>query len=116
MSIIEVVLVDRFSRVPLFHHFYPKTDANAHFNSVFSNTGLFNRKTKNTMRFSVIEIRISVVFMHLRSKPTSEIHQKIRDLDGKTEENRLKVPTLSSFFQKKSVFIEKRNTLVDILF
>ena len=28
----------------LFRHFYPKIDANANFNSVFSNIGVFNRK------------------------------------------------------------------------
>ena len=33
--------------------------------------------------------------MHLRSKLTSEMCQKIGVLDGKTEQNRLKVPTLA---------------------
>ena len=39
--------------------------------------------------------------MHLRSKLTLEICPKIGDLDGKTEQNRLKVPTLPLFFFKK---------------
>ena len=64
------VSADRFSRVTIFHRFYPKIDANAHFNSVFSNIGRFNRKTVSTVRFSIIKIRISIIFMHLRSKPT----------------------------------------------
>ena len=28
--------VDTFSRIPLFHHFYPKIVANAHFDPLFS--------------------------------------------------------------------------------
>ena len=39
----------RFSRVPLFHHFYPKTDSNAQFDSVFTNNGRFNRKKVNAL-------------------------------------------------------------------
>ena len=42
---------DRFSHIPLFHKFYPKIDSSAHFESVFWNIGLFNRKTENTVRF-----------------------------------------------------------------
>ena len=45
----------------------------------------------------------------------SEIGLKIGGLDGKTEENPLKVPTLASFFQKTTVLIEKRKTLIDFL-
>ena len=45
--------------------------------------------------------------MHLRSKLTSEIGHKIRGLDGKTEQNRLKISTLSLCFQKTTVFVEK---------
>ena len=46
--------------------------------------------------------------MHSRSKLTSEISQKVLDLDDKTEQNRLKVSTLVPFFiQKNNVFTEK---------
>ena len=56
--------------------------------------------------------------MHWRSKRTSGICQKIGSLDGKTEQNRLKVPTLPSFFSKKKKkkntgFIEKRKKIID---
>ena len=44
--------------------------------------------------------------MHLRSELTSEVCQEIRGLDGKTEKNRLKVPTLPPFFTKKITLIE----------
>ena len=89
------VAADRLSRMPLFHQFYPKIDSNAHFNSVFSNIGWFNRKAVNTVRFSII--RISITFMHLRSKLTSEICQKVGSLGEKTEQNSLKVSTLQPF-------------------
>ena len=36
--------------------------------------------------------------MHLRSKLTSDIRPKVGSLDEKTEQNRVKVPTLPSFF------------------
>ena len=35
------------------------------------------------------------------------LNPKIGGLDGKTEQNRLKVPNLLPFFQKISAFIEK---------
>ena len=44
--------------------------------NLFSNIGRFNRKMKNAVRFSIIKIRISVNFMYLRSKLTSDICQK----------------------------------------
>ena len=53
--------------------------------------------------------------MHLRSELTSEICQKIRGLDGKTKQNRLKVPTLPPFFSKTTEFIGKRETVNDFL-
>ena len=111
------ISADKFSREPLFHHFYLKNDANAHDNFVFSNTGWFNRKTENTVRFSIVKIRLSIIFMHLRSKLTSEICQKIGGLNGKTEQNRPEVPALPPFFFKKkpTVFIEKRKALIDFL-
>ena len=88
VSILELrISADRFSRMPLFHHFYSKTVANAHFNSVFSDMGWFNRKTINTVRFSIIKIRISVMFMYLRSKLTSEMYTKVENLHGKTVQN-----------------------------
>ena len=88
----------RFSSMPLFHHFYPKIDANAHFNAVFLNIGQFNRKKINTVRVFIIKIRISMSFTLLRSKLAPEICSKIGGLDEKTEQNRLKVPTLPHFF------------------
>ena len=39
--------------------------------------------------------------MHLRSKLTSEISSKVGILDGKTEQNPLKEPTLPPFCKKK---------------
>ena len=36
-------------------------------------------------------------------------------LDGKTEQNRFKVFTLALFFQKNTVFIKKREILIDFL-
>ena len=45
--------------------------------------------------------------MHLHSKLTSEICQKVGSLNEKNEQNSLKVPTLPSLFQKTVVFIEK---------
>ena len=56
--------------------------------------------------------------MHLQSKLTSEICSKIGGLDGKTEKNRLKVLNLPTFFffQKTTVFIEKRKTLMDFFY
>ena len=45
--------------------------------------------------------------MHSQSKLTLEIGQKIGGLAGKTEQNRLKMQALLSFFQKNTVFIEK---------
>ena len=38
--------------------------------------------------------------MSLRSKLTSEIHQKLGRLGGKIKQNRLKAPTLVPFSQK----------------
>ena len=50
--------------------------------------------------------------MHLRSKLTSEIWQKIGSLDEITEQSCLKVPTLTK--KKKSIaFIEKQKTQID---
>ena len=53
--------------------------------------------------------------MHLHSKLTSEICQKVGSLDEKTEQNRLKVPTLPLFLQKTATFIEKQKTLMHFL-
>ena len=70
VSFIELEFQARFSRVPLFYHFYPKIDTNIHFDSVFMNIGLFNRKSVNAVRFSIIKIRISISFVPLRPKLT----------------------------------------------
>ena len=48
-------------------------------------------KKKNTLRFSIMNIRISIIFTHLRSKLTSEICQNVGSLDDKTEDNRLQI-------------------------
>ena len=77
--------------------------------------GKFNIKRKNTVRFSIIKIRLCIIFIHLRSKLTSEICPKAGSLRGKTGQNCLKVPTLLPFNQKPTAFIEKRKTLVDFL-
>ena len=56
--------------------------------------------------------------MHLRSKLTSEICSKIGGLDRKTEQNRLKMAPLPPFTKiqkQKTVFLEKRKKLVDLL-
>ena len=51
--------------------------------------------------------------MHLRSKLISDISQKVGSSDEKTEQNRLKVPTLT--LQKTTAFIEKQKALIDFL-
>ena len=51
--------------------------------------------------------------MHLRWKLTLEIGQKVVSSDGKTEQIRLEVPTLLSFLQKTSAFIEKQKNQID---
>ena len=44
------VPADRFYRVPLVRHFYPKIDLSADFDSDFANIGRFNKKKKrNTL-------------------------------------------------------------------
>ena len=53
--------------------------------------------------------------MHLRSKLTSEKCTKTGGFDGKTEQKRLKMPILSPFFEKTTVFVEKQKTLVDFM-
>ena len=47
--------------------------------------GLFNRKMVNIIQYSIMKIKISLIFKHLRSKYTSEICPKIGGLDGKTD-------------------------------
>ena len=73
------VSTNRFSRAPLFHHFYPKIDANANFDSVFSNIEWFNKKTANTVRFPIIKIRIFIILMLLRWKITDKIDRYSQD-------------------------------------
>ena len=100
-----------FSHAPLFKYFYSKVDANAHFNSVFSIIGRFKRKTKNEVRFPFIKIRISITFMHLRLKQTSEICKRI---GGKDERKNVSKCPLCQFFLNP-LFIGKRKTLIDFL-
>ena len=52
--------------------------------------------------------------MHLQSKLTSQMCQKIESLDGKTKHNRLKNPTLPFFFPQTSIFIERQQTFCRI--
>ena len=56
-----------------------------------------------------------MILIHLRLKLISEICHKIGSSEVKTEQNRLKVPNLPTFFQKNSALIETRKTLIDIL-
>ena len=81
--------------------FYRKIDSNAHFIFFFPNTGWLNRETTNTVRFSIMKIRISINFVHLRSKLTAEICSKVGSVDRKTEQNSLKVKLFATFFHKK---------------
>ena len=100
----------------LFHHFYPKIDSSAHFDSVFSNIGQFNRKKKSTVQFCNLNIRISVILIHLRSKLTSEIWQKVERLE---ERNRAKLSQSKHFgtffIHKTTSFIKKQKILIDYL-
>ena len=59
------VSADRFSRVPLYRHFYPKIDSNAHLNSVFPNIASSNRKIVNTVRFFTINFFFFFFFLIL---------------------------------------------------
>ena len=52
--------------------------------SVFSNIGWFYRKMASTARFSIIKIRIFIIFMHLWSKVISEVCPKSIELRQKT--------------------------------
>ena len=54
------------------------------------------------------------MIMHLRSKLISEVCQKIESLDGETEQNCLKVPTLPTFFFKKHCFCWKNDKWLSI--
>ena len=77
--------------------------------TLFSRTldGL-TEKRKTLCCFS-IKIRISIFFMQLQSKLTSEMYRKIGGFDGKTEQNRLKVYPLFHlfFFFKKLLYLLK---------
>ena len=53
--------------------------------------------------------------MHLQSKLTSEINQKVGTLNEKTEQISLKVHTLPPFFVKTTAFIEKQETPINFL-
>ena len=101
--------------MPFFHNFYPKIASNAHFNSVLSNIGLFNRKTINAARFSIILIRISNKFYAVKIK--TDFRNMCRTYGvqtGKTELNSLNVPTLPPFFFKKSLYLLKNEKRLSI--
>ena len=53
--------------------------------------------------------------MHLRSKLTSKIFQKVGNLDGKAKQNRLKVP-LCHLFLKKLLDLLKNDKYLSIFF
>ena len=101
VSVIELEFsADRFSRTPLFSHFYPKIDADAHFKSVFLNIGwykkkpgkyssIFHSKNKNIYNFNVFTIKTDV-----RNRSENKRFRR------KTEQNCLEVPTLPLFLQK----------------
>ena len=76
-------------------------DANAHFDTVFSNVGWINRNMINAVRFSIIKIRLSIIFIHLRGKLTSERGPKEGNLDGKTDKTVWKCPLCHFFLKKK---------------
>ena len=85
--------------MPLFNLFYPKIDSNARFDSIFWNTEKqIKRKTKNVLRIFIIKVRISISFMYLRSKLTSEIGRKVGSLDGKTKKKPSQGAHFATFF------------------
>ena len=91
------VSADRFPHVTLFIDFIY---SNAHFDSVFSNTVQCNRKMLNTVRFSIMKLRISTNFINFRSKLASKICEKAWSLGGKTNQNHHKMDNLSPFSSK----------------
>ena len=80
-------------------------DANAHFNSVSSNIGWFNRIKGKYSSIPHYKIRISIILMHLQSKMTSEICPRKGGLDDKTKQNRL--TTFPPFFSQKTLYLLK---------
>ena len=69
--------------------------------TIFSNTWKFNSKIINSVQFLIIKIRIPKNFMHLWSKQTSEICQKVySEFKWKIKQICLKTATLPSFAQK----------------
>ena len=96
-----------FFHVRLFHSFCPKITSNFH-SAPLSSKISFHRKIESVICFSVIKISTPTNFMHLRSKLTLEIHQKIGSLDEKMSQNWLKTCAFSFFFpQKTTIFKEK---------
>ena len=71
---------------------------------------LLNFKMLNKHKI-IVKLRISIIFMLLRSKLTSELCQEVVSLDEKTEQNRLKVATLPPFFFKKLLYLLKNDKL-----
>ena len=61
-----------------------------------------------TVHFSILKIKKYINFMHLWSKLTSEVYQKLGSLNETTKNNRLKFPTLPHFTQKTVVFNENQ--------
>ena len=64
------------------------------------------RKTKNTITFSIIKLIIYANITSLRLKLTSEMCQKVCGWIGKMMQNSLKMPKLSFFFSKNSLFLK----------
>ena len=67
--------------VPFFRPLCPKIGSNVYFHAFFSKTSWFHRKKENIIQFSAIKIPTN--FMHLQTKLTSEMYQKIGSSDGK---------------------------------
>ena len=63
---------------------------------------IFHYKNKN-----------SIIFRHLRSKLTSEMSES-REFSWKTKQNRFKVSTLPTFFQKTTTYLWKNDKRLSI--
>ena len=90
-------------------------NSSVHFDA-FSKIMRLYRKAENSIRLSVIKIRMHTNCMRLLSKLTAEIWQERRCLDGKTKWIRLLSSILLFFPSKNHCLSAKRKTLFDFLF
>ena len=81
----------------------------------FRIVGSLTEQRKKCPIFHYKKKRISMIFMRLRLKRTSEMCHKIGNLNEKTKQNHLKMPTLLSFIQKITTFIGKLKALINFL-